>query len=484
MRKRGFFGSIRSRMVAIHMGVTLFAMLIVSVIVINILSNSMLAERVDKQLGETERISFEIAPKLAEEDIDAVFAFIKAKSEALGGRILVLDNYATVTVDSASAYNGYFLAYNEVRAVIAGGRDSYYGFHRVETSASSRRIDDMEWVAYYTAPIIDGGVHIGAVLFASSIQDVSDSINEVVARIALVFVVMTAITAIATFILSSFISKPIVTLTGAIRRMSTNDFTSRVPENGKGEIGELSRAFNRMSEQIQDHERVRNEFVSNASHELKTPLATMKLLSESILYEDNPDPAVMKEFFSDINSEVDRLTGIINDLLELVRYDSVTSELKIGSIRLDELAQRVVRRLAPLAAKKGLTQETKLSPVLIEGDESKLEQVMMNLIDNAIKYTDKGKISVIVKQDGANAVFSVKDTGIGISEEAQPRLFERFYRVDKARSRASGGTGLGLSIAQRIVAMHGGYIDVQSAPQKGSTFTITLPVRREERNEE
>ncbi len=187
------------------MGVTLFAMLIVSVIVINILSNSMLAERVDKQLGETERISFEIAPKLAEEDIDAVFAFIKAKSEALGGRILVLDNYATVTVDSASAYNGYFLAYNEVRAVIAGGRDSYYGFHRVETSASSRRIDDMEWVAYYTAPIIDGGVHIGAVLFASSIQDVSDSINEVVARIALVFVVMTAITAIATFILSSFI---------------------------------------------------------------------------------------------------------------------------------------------------------------------------------------------------------------------------------------------------------------------------------------
>ena len=102
MRKRGFFGSIRSRMVAIHMGVTLFAMLIVSVIVINILSNSMLAERVDKQLGETERISFEIAPKLAEEDIDAVFAFIKAKSEALGGRILVLDNYATVTVDSAS----------------------------------------------------------------------------------------------------------------------------------------------------------------------------------------------------------------------------------------------------------------------------------------------------------------------------------------------------------------------------------------------
>ena len=122
--------------------------------------------------------------------------------------------------------------------------------------------------------------------------------------------------------------------------------------------------------------------------------------------------------------------------------------------------------------------------MLIEGDESKLEQVMMNLIDNAIKYTDKGKISVTVKQDGANAVFSVKDTGIGISEEAQPRLFERFYRVDKARSRASGGTGLGLSIAQRIVAMHGGYIDVQSALQKGSTFTITLPVRREERNEE
>jgi len=221
---------------------------------------------------------------------------------------------------------------------------------------------------------------------------------------------------------------------------------------------------------------VRDEFVSNASHELKTPLSTMKILSESILYQDEVDPEMMKEFFQDVNHEVDRLTGVINDLLRLVQEDINESELNYTRLSLDELIRKVTLRLTPLANKKGIRLDTKLAPVTMMADASKMEQIIMNLVDNAIKYTDEGSVTVSVRSEGGEAVLIVKDTGIGIPEEAIPRLFDRFYRVDKARSRGTGGTGLGLSIVERLIVRHGGYIRVESTLGKGSTFTVRMPL--------
>jgi two-component system phosphate regulon sensor histidine kinase PhoR len=143
-----------------------------------------------------------------------------------------------------------------------------------------------------------------------------------------------------------------------------------------------------------------------------------------------------------------------------------------------------VQRLTPLAQQKGLQIENKLTPLAIDADERRIEQVISNLIDNAIKYTDKGKITVTLRQEGAQAVMSVRDTGIGIPKEALPRLFERFYRVDKARSRGTGGTGLGLSIVERIIALHGGYIHVDSVVGRGTVFTVYLPVSHVEHAKE
>ncbi|MDR1619670.1 MAG: GHKL domain-containing protein, partial [Clostridiales bacterium] len=145
-------------------------------------------------------------------------------------------------------------------------------------------------------------------------------------------------------------------------------------------------------------------------------------------------------------------------------------------VDLEELINRVMRRMAPLAQKKGIRLEKKLTRVEIEADELRIDQVISNLVDNALKYTEKGSVSVTLRQDGAFAVVTVRDTGIGIPEESIPRLFERFYRVDKARSRDTGGTGLGLSIVERIVALHGGAIHVESAVGTGATFTLRLPL--------
>jgi len=258
--------------------------------------------------------------------------------------------------------------------------------------------------------------------------------------------------------------------------VSGQGYSERVRVRGKGEIAELSDAFNVMSDQLERHDRLRNEFVSNASHELKTPLSTMKILAETVLYQDPFDPVMTREFLDDINHEVDRLTNIINDLLRLVQEERKEADLRLSQVYLDGLALRVVQRLIPLAQKKGLQLEHKLAPVVIDADERRIEQVVSNLVDNAIKYTDKGRITVTLRQEGAQAVLSVRDTGIGIPKEALPRLFERFYRVDKARSRGTGGTGLGLSIVERIVALHGGYIHVDSVVGRGTAFTVYLPV--------
>ncbi|MBQ9931685.1 MAG: HAMP domain-containing histidine kinase, partial [Firmicutes bacterium] len=245
--------------------------------------------------------------------------------------------------------------------------------------------------------------------------------------------------------------------------------------HGAGEVEELCAAFNRMSEQIEAHDRVRDEFVANASHELKTPLSTMKLLSESILYQEDPDPAMMKEFFKDVNSEVDRLTRIQTELLRLVQDDNREEKLSLETRRLDEIAEPVIRRLQLLAAEKNIKLLSELTPVSCEMDPMRMEQVLVNLIENAIKYTDQGHVKVIIKPWKDQAQFIVEDTGIGIPASALPNLFQRFYRVDKARSRATGGTGLGLAIVESIVRLHNGEIHVESEPGKGSRFVVTLP---------
>ena len=204
----------------------------------------------------------------------------------------------------------------------------------------------------------------------------------------------------------------------------------------------------------------------------------MKLLSETILYQDDPDPALMKEFFGDINHEVDRLTCIVSELLKLVQEDSSAGGLNFETIRLDNLVGGVCGRLAALAENKNITLTTNLEPVEMQGDGMRLEQIVVNLVENAIKYTDEGSVQVSVADEGEWAVFTVKDTGIGIPEESIEHLFERFYRVDKARSRSTGGTGLGLSITEKLVSLHGGSIEVKSKPGEGSTFTVQLPIKQ------
>ena len=483
MRSNKFLGSIRSRMVAIYLLVTTVALFAISFMISGLVESFLVTQRTERQLEETMRLALELTQKLDAADAEELYALILERAQTMGGRILVLDQDAVVRADSTSFYNGYQMPYREVRDVLVAGKQSSYGFHRIDRVSDGDggiwpRADQMVWAVYYAAPITSGGAYAGAVLFSTLLQDVEDSVTNIITKITIAFAAVALIMAVLSFAMSSVVTKPILELTNAIRRMGRQGRGVRVEVKGSDETAELGRAFNRMSEQIEAHDRVRDEFVSNASHELKTPLATMKLLSESILYEETPDPALMKEFFQDVNHEVDRLTRVITDLLRLVQIDETESEMEPVPVRLDEVVRRVLDRLRPLAEQKGISLSGTLQEATVSGEAMRLEQVATNLIENAIKYTDAGSVAVRVSVDGTEALFAVADTGIGIPEEAQPHLFERFYRVDKARSRGTGGTGLGLAIVERVIALHGGYIEVQSKLGEGSTFTVHLPLQK------
>lgn len=470
-------------MSGIYLLITVCALFFIGQMVSDVMEEFLVSQRVQTQSQETIRLALEIGPELGGYSADDLYAYVKERAYSMGGRVLVLDTDAVVQVDSASQHNGFRLPYREVRDVLLGGREASYGFHHVQRDVEKAGIlaldEQAVWTVYYTAPITVDGMYAGAVLYCASIQDVVDSINDVTRQTTMIFVIMMITIVILTFLLSGWLTKPIVDLTAAIRRMGTQGYGVRVKVTGGGEIAELGNAFNRMSERIEDHDRVRDEFIANASHELKTPLATMKLLSESILYQEEPDPAMMKEFFNDVNHEVDRLSRIVTELLRLVQEDTGAQELSLEPLRLDALADRACKRLMPLAVDKRISLTTDLVPVTINADAMRMEQVVINLVENGIKYTDAGSVKVSVYAENGEAVFSVTDTGIGIPQEALSHLFERFYRVDKARSRGTGGTGLGLSIVEKIVALHGGYIQVSSKPGQGSTFTVRLPLHKE-----
>lgn len=483
MHSNKFRGSIRSRMVAIYLLVTTVALFAINFMISGLVESFLVTQRTERQLEETMRLALELTQKLDAADAEELYALILERAQTMGGRILVLDQDAVVRADSTSFYNGYQMPYREVRDVLVAGKQSSYGFHRIDRVSDGDggiwpRADQMVWAVYYAAPITSGGAYAGAVLFSTLLQDVEDSVTNIITKITIAFAAVALIMAVLSFAMSSVVTKPILELTNAIRRMGRQGRGVRVEVKGSDETAELGRAFNRMSEQIEAHDRVRDEFVSNASHELKTPLATMKLLSESILYEETPDPALMKEFFQDVNHEVDRLTRVITDLLRLVQIDETESEMEPVPVRLDEVVRRVLDRLRPLAEQKGISLSGTLQEATVSGEAMRLEQVATNLIENAIKYTDAGSVAVRVSVDGTEALFAVADTGIGIPEEAQLHLFERFYRVDKARSRGTGGTGLGLAIVERVIALHGGYIEVQSKLGEGSTFTVHLPLQK------
>ncbi len=262
----------------------------------------------------------------------------------------------------------------------------------------------------------------------------------------------------------------------SMRIIQDGDFSHKVTVRGHDELSFLGQEFNYLTDRLQTSENKRRQFVSDASHELKTPLASIKLLSDSILQNDM-DMQTVREFVSDIGDEADRLNRMTLKLLELTKGQNNAGEVDAQIIYLTPTIKRVVKMLSTIAQENQITIEMDLqndSPILIHEDD--LYQITFNLVENGIKYnTPGGKLTISLHRQEEMTILRVTDTGVGIPPEAISHVFERFYRVDKARSRQSGGSGLGLAIVRAMVERNNGEISLQSTLGKGTTFTVEFP---------
>ena len=332
-------------------------------------------------------------------------------------------------------------------------------------------------------PIISYDTLIGCVYMMEYDPDQGALIQTLQKNIFYVSVFLEVCVTIFAIFFSNSFTKRLRRIMVSMRIIREGDYSHKVKMGGNDELTVLGDEFNNLVERLQISEQKRSNFVSDASHELKTPLASIKLLSDSILQNDM-DIDTIKEFVGDIGNEADRLNRMSQKLLSLSRIESQEdSDCEI--VNITPTVERVVRMLTGIAAENRITIETKViqdSPILVIEDD--LYQIIFNLVENGIKYNvPGGSLTVTLDRMEDNAVVSIKDTGVGIPDDAVGHVFERFFRVDKARSRKSGGSGLGLSIVRNMVERNSGKISLESVMGQGSTFTLMFPVFDTEEDE-
>ncbi|WP_242876986.1 sensor histidine kinase [Alkaliphilus peptidifermentans] len=388
-------------------------------------------------------------------------------SHLVEGRILIIDRDNNAIYDSFNDIRNTKIDSFEVSRSLKG--------ERIATIYHLERYGE---TMYVSVPVIYYDRILGVVFMSISLQEAFNTINNVKNLLFFISILTLLLIAVISLFFANLISHPIKILTEAMQRTAQGKLNEKVDIDGNDEIGQLSRAYNFMSTKLSHIEKQRQDFVANVSHELKTPLSSMKLLAESLIMQPSTDTAIYHEFLEDIDSEIDRLNEIIESLLNMVDLDEEKLNLNYKLTYVNYLIEKIVNNIRPLAEKKNIkiiiTQWEKIQIYL---DQGKIYQALINIIHNAVKYTDEGgKITINIEREGRFAVIKVTDTGYGIPQESLPYIFDRFYRVDSARSRKTGGSGLGLSISNQIVGLHQGTIEVESQIKKGSTFIIKLPM--------
>lgn len=325
-------------------------------------------------------------------------------------------------------------------------------------------------------PLMRGTTVRGAVYLLQQNTDQAELIDALQKNVLRISIALEAGVILISILFATAFSRRLRRILHSVRRMREGDYSYKVQLRGHDELTHLGREFNNLAERLEESEQVRRQFVSDASHELKTPLASIKLLSDSIL-QNEMDLNTQREFIGDIGREADRLGRLSQKLLTLTRLDSAVAEER-EIIDAAATVRKVTRMLTPLADLRGITIDCALAEgCTVMTVEDDLYQIVFNLTENAIKYNrDGGSVRLDLTENGSDVVLTVADTGVGIPAEAMEHIFERFYRVDKARSRAAGGAGLGLSIVHDMVVRNHGDVSVRAGEECGTVFTVTFPL--------
>lgn len=382
------------------------------------------------------------------------------------GRILVVDSNYKIVKDTYTIDQGNYIIYDKVFSVMHG-----------EQERSVRMLDDY---AEIIIPIVNADKNINGVMIATvSLADIEATNEYIALQMNIMVVLYGLLSFIIAFCIVKYGFKDFAKLNSQLNGLNEGHLEKIQVGKSVKEIEDLQDSFNVLIEKMQVLETSRQEFVSNVSHELKTPITSMKVLADSLLTQEDIPAELYREFMSDMVEEIDRETKIINDLLTLVKMDKKASALNVEPVNINALLELLLKRIKPLAAKRNIEVVFEsFREVIGEVDEVKLSLAFSNLIENAVKYNnDGGNVHVSLNADHKFFYVKVQDNGVGIPEECQAQVFERFYRVDKARSRETGGTGLGLAITRNAILMHKGAIKLYSEPGEGTTFTVRIPLK-------
>ena len=384
---------------------------------------------------------------------------------SMSARIVIVNTDYNVIYDSFRLMKDTYIMDNDIHRIMSGDE-------------SEKMVSDDISIEYIFPVVNREGYTDDVAVVAVSLEDFNDNKTYLEYRANILICIFMVLGVIAAVV----ISYTAIRDTRKIRLQLLNmkdGFLGQLHKDGLWkEAGMGVDNMNGIFAKAQLLEESRQEFVSNVSHELKTPITSMKVLSESILMQENVPVETYREFMNDIVLEIDREAQIISDLLTLVKTDKGSDSLNIERVDINELMEVILKRLTPLAEKRNIeiTFES-FREVSADIDKVKFTLAISNLIENGIKYNvDGGWIRVSLNADHKNLYIKVADSGVGIPEDCVEHIFERFYRVDKARSRDTGGTGLGLAISKNIIVMHKGIINVYSEPGKGTTFTVRVPM--------
>lgn len=401
-------------------------------------------------------------------------------SNLYDGRVLVIDQNFNVVRDTYGISEGKTIISEEVIRCFKGNNVSNY-------DGNNRFI---EMTTPITVTVNDGAKGgntpegkdknkiVGVMLISVSTDNITTNIAVLDGKASILQFLMMILVVALSWITSRILVKPFEQVTAAIRAVKDGFEAEAIDVSDYLETEHIITAFNELLNRMRALDESRQEFVSNVSHELKTPITSMKVLADSLNAQEDVPVELYKEFMTDIADEIDRENKIINDLLSLVKMDKTAADLNIETVNINELIELILKRLRPIAGQKDIDVIYESNrDVTAEVDEVKLTLAISNLVENAIKYNEEhGYVKVTLDADHRFFTVVVEDNGMGIPEESKEHIFERFYRVDKSHSRKIGGTGLGLSITRSAILMHRGAIKVESEEGKGTTFLVKIPL--------
>ncbi len=392
---------------------------------------------------------------------------MEVAADIFNGRIVIVDKSYRIVKDTFGLAEGRLNIAEEIILCFQGEMSNVYNEEKNYFVQTVPIYHDM------SEKKIDGVMMVTA--STESLNSVKDSIKEKSRFFDLIAILILAVTAAA---MARFLLEPFRNLARMLEKAAEGDLDTEIEEGTYLETQRISDAISRTMRKLKAVDKSRQEFVSNVSHELKTPITSIRVLADSLMSMEEVPVELYQEFMQDISDEIDRESKIIDDLLSLVKMNKSAADMNISQVSINDLLGLILKRIRPIAQKRNIELILEsIREVTAEVDEVKLSLALNNLVENAVKYNvEDGWVRVILDADHKYFYIKVSDSGIGIPEEFQELIFERFYRVDKARSRETGGTGLGLSITKNVILMHQGIIKVESKEGEGTTFSVRIPL--------